>query len=145
MVHKVAIPIAEESSAATTPSGDHPFLSSSSNQSVLIARTRTQSVIDRSSPYNVIETSTDVEDGIDDDDDDDTYMKSINDEEDDEVMITEPVQTEDAKYAETTLSPSSSLTSGTDVYMDAVDILSDERQNDKSGRRSTRLYGTLCW
>ena len=142
MVHTVAIPIAEESSAATTPSGDHPFLSSSSNQSVLIARTRTQSLIDRSSPYNVIETSTDVEDGFDQDDDD-TYLKSINDDEDDEVMITEPVQTEETKYAETTLSPSSSLTSGTDVYMDAVDILSDEQQNNKSGRRLTRLYVVL--
>ena len=128
----MAIPIAEESSPATTPSGDRPFLSLSSTQSVLIARTRTQSLIDRSSPYNVIETSTDVEDELDDD----PYLKSIDDE-DDEVMITEPVQIDEAKYAETTLSPSSSLTSGTDVYMDAVDILSDEQQNDKSGRRLT--------
>ena len=64
--------------------------------SILIARTHTESVIDRSSPYNIIETSTD---------------------EDDEVMITE--QTE-------TISPSSSVTSTADVYMDAVDMIAND-------------------
>jgi hypothetical protein len=103
----VSIPILEESSPAITPSGEHRLLSSSSssNRSVLIARTHTESVIDRSSPYNIIETSTDMDD------------------DQDEIII---------KETDNTLSPSSSLTSGTDVYMDAVEILNDDT---KSGMR----------
>jgi hypothetical protein len=103
----VTIPILEESSPAITPSGEHRLLSSSSsNRPVLIARTHTESVIGRSSPYNIIETSTDMDD-----------------DEQDEIII---------KETDNTLSPSSSLTSGTDVYMDAVEILSDDT---KSGMR----------
>lgn len=126
----MAIPLPDDSSSATTPSNEHPFLSTSSNQSILVARTRTQSIIDRASPYNVIETSTDA-----DDMDDDIYMRPINDEGDDDVIISEdPVPYDEEKLAATTLSPSSSLTSGTDVYMDAVEILNDEISNEKSGR-----------
>lgn len=40
------------------------------------------------------------------------------------------------KEKENTLSPSSSLTSGTDVYMDAVDILNDDQDDHRSGKRS---------
>jgi hypothetical protein len=132
-VHTVRIPVADESSCATTPSGERPFLlSSSSNQSVLIARTRTQSVIDRSSPYNIVETSTDIDDD-DDSENNDLNGPSIADD-DDDVLFTEPVQNIESLCAQTTMSPSSSITSGTDVYMDAVDILSDEQSNGKSGR-----------
>jgi hypothetical protein len=39
-----------------------------------------------------------------------------------------------SKEKENTLSPSSSLTSGTDVYMDAVDIINEDNDDHKSGR-----------
>ena len=117
-MHTVAIPIIEESSPAITPSDRQRFSSLSSNTSVLVARTHTESVIDRSSPYNIIETSTDM------DDDDDEEGKE--DDENDEVLL---------KEKENTLSPSSSLTSGTDVYMDAVDVLNEEQDDHISGRR----------
>jgi hypothetical protein len=94
-IYTVAIPIDEETNESP----------------VLFAHTRTESVVDRSSPYNIIETSTD-----EDDDNDNTHLKSIED--NDEVMITEQQETN---------SPSSSLTSGTEVYMDAIDILNDEQ------------------
>jgi hypothetical protein len=93
-VHTVTIPIQEQINGS----------------SVLIARTHTESVIDRSSPYNIIETSTD--------EDDDITSKSFED--NDEVMITEQNET---------ISPRSSGTSGTDVYMDAIDILDDEQSD----------------
>ncbi|CAF3124404.1 unnamed protein product [Rotaria socialis] len=94
------------------------------HQSVLIARTHTESVIDRSSPYNIIETNI----RIDDDDDDETnlYFKTIDDS--NEIMITEPQN--DEKKDE--ISPPSSTVSTTDVYMDAVEILNDEQSNGLS-------------
>jgi len=39
------------------------------------------------------------------------------------------------RETENTLSSSSSLTSGTDVYMDAVEIINDELEDNKSGER----------
>lgn len=66
------------------------------DSSVIIARTHTESVIDRSSPYNIIETSTD----------------------DDEIVVTE---------RHNTMSPCSSETSGADVYMDAMEIINENR------------------
>lgn len=140
-MHTVTIPIAEESSCATTPSRERPFLSTSSNQSVLVARTRTQSLIDRASPYNVIETSTEMEQEIDDE----THLRPIQDDEEvDDVLMTTDEEaplppstshptTTASTAPEETISPSSSLTSGTDVYMDAVDILNDDQQNNQSG------------
>jgi len=92
--------------------------------SVLIARTHTESVIDRSSPYNIIETSTDEED-----DDDNITSTSPND--NDEVMLTEQNET---------ISPSSSITSGTDVYMDAIDILNDQQSD---GSLTPIYYGSF--
>ncbi|CAF5121546.1 unnamed protein product, partial [Rotaria sp. Silwood1] len=75
-IHTVAIPIIEESDSVRTSSGENRLLSSSSNPSVLIARTHMESVIDRSSPYNIIETSTDMD--VDDNDvdnrDDNVHM-----------------------------------------------------------------------
>jgi len=62
---------------------------------------------------------------IDGEDDDDDNNNNNNDD-DDEVII---------KEKENTLSPSSSLTSGTDVYMDAVEILNDDHNDNKSGTR----------
>ncbi|CAF2962673.1 unnamed protein product [Rotaria sp. Silwood2] len=123
-IHTVAIPIVEESDSTRTSTGESRLLSSSSNPSVLIARTRTESVIDRSSPYNIIETSTDM-----DNDEDNAHMKPIDN---DEVLINEQDNEIEQKNHDNTLSPSSSLTSGTDVYMDAVEILSDEHVADKS-------------
>ncbi len=38
------------------------------------------------------------------------------------------------KEQENTLSPSSSLTSGTDVYMDALEVFNDENHDTKSGK-----------
>ena len=76
---------------------------------------------------------------MEDDLDDAMHLRPIQDEQDD-VMITDEVEPTEpsvaaatAAAAETTLSPSSSLTSGTDVYMDAVDILHDDQQNNQSG------------
>lgn len=113
-VHTVSIPILEESVVEADLPPEHRLSSSSSsNPSVLIARTHTQSVIDRSSPYNIIETSTEMED--------EEEM-----EENTEVLL---------KEEPNAMSPSSSLTSGTDVYMDAVDILNDDADDQKSGRR----------
>jgi hypothetical protein len=89
--------------------------------SVLIARTHTESVIDRSSPYNIIETSTDEEDDI--------TSKSLDD--NDEVMLTEQNET---------ISPSSSITSGTDVYMDAIDALNDQQSD---GSLTPIYYGSF--
>jgi hypothetical protein len=122
----VTIPILEETSPSTTSSGESRLLSTSSNQSVLIARTRTESVNGRASPYNIIETSTEEAD------DDDHQEKSVDD---DEVILNEEENGIEQKLAENTLSPSSSLTSGTDVYMDAVEILNDEHPDNKSGKR----------
>ena len=73
-------------------------------------------------------------------------MDDDNDEEDIEEM--NEVQ---CKEKENTLSPSSSLTSGTDVYMDAVDIINEDANDQKSGReefsfvlsRSNSLDGSL--
>ena len=59
---------------------------------MIIARTRTESILDRSSPYNIIDTSTDDGEGD---------------------------------------SSASSVTSATDIYMDAMDILDDERSGGK--------------
>ncbi len=92
-IHTVTIPIDEETNES----------------SVIIARTRQESVIDRSSPYSIIETSTD-------DEDDDIPLKPSEDT--DEAMITEQPET---------ISPSSSITSATEVYMDAIDIVNDEQ------------------
>lgn len=82
---------------------DRELTEISSYSSVIIARTRTESIIDRSSPYNIIETSTDEE---------------------------EKQQMDLSKGIEVSLgenqSPGSSMTSGTDVYMDAVDALDEE-------------------
>jgi hypothetical protein len=50
------------------------------------------------------------------------------------VILNEQENITESNLAENTLSPSSSLTSGTDVYMDAVDILNDEQQDNKSGK-----------
>lgn len=47
------------------------------------------------------------------------------------------------KEKENAMSPSSSLTSGTDVYMDAVDVLNDEADDDhQSGKTFSRLITT---
>ena len=135
-MHTVNLPIAEESSRATTPRGEHPFLSSSSNHSVLVARTRTESVIDRSSPYNIVDTSTEIEDDLDyDDSDDDVLLKSVDDDSE-QVALAEQMNDDEQRRAEQALSPSSSLTSGTDVYMDAIDIIHDDSLNDASGSRT---------
>lgn len=88
-----------------------------------------ESVIDRASPYNIIDTSTDM----DDVEEDDTHIKPI---EPDETSLNEQESQVEPKPLDIDnhLSPSSSLTSGTDVYMDAVEILSDENHNDRSGK-----------
>ncbi|CAM4901799.1 unnamed protein product [Rotaria socialis] len=136
-VHTVAIPIIEETSPDRTSTDDNRLLSSSSNKSVMIARTRTESVIDRSSPYNIIDTSTDA----DEDEGDDTHMKPIDH---DEILINEQDNEVDQKLLDNHLSPSSSLTSGTDVYMDAVEILSDEQPNNGSDGSLTPIcYGSF--
>ncbi|CAF4638805.1 unnamed protein product [Rotaria sp. Silwood2] len=64
-----------------------------------------------------------------DNDEDNAHMKPIDN---DEVLINEQDNEIEQKNHDNTLSPSSSLTSGTDVYMDAVEILSDEHVADKS-------------
>jgi hypothetical protein len=56
---------------------------------------------------------------MDDDDDDDD-----DDSQNNEVQL---------KEKENTLSPSSSLTSGTDVYMDAIDIINEDNDDHQSG------------
>ncbi len=94
-MHTVTIPLEEEANQS----------------SILIARTHTESVIDRSSPYNIIETSTD---------------------EDEEIMVTKQNET---------ISPSSSITSGTDIYMDAVDMLNDDSRSN--GSLTPIHYGTF--
>ncbi|CAF4912428.1 unnamed protein product, partial [Rotaria sp. Silwood1] len=81
VIHTVAIPIIEESNSVRTSSSENRLLSSSSNQSVLIARTRTESVIDRSSPYNIIETSTDMDDDDNNNNEDNVHMKPIDNDE----------------------------------------------------------------
>ena len=102
-IHTVTIPIKEEMNESNA----------TFNPSVLIARTRTESVIDRSSPYNIIETSTDEEDN-DDDTESTRSAKSL--EIDHESILNE--QNEH-------FSPTPSLTSGADVYMDAMDDFDD--------------------
>ncbi|CAF0809598.1 unnamed protein product [Adineta steineri] len=78
----------------------------------------------------------DDDDDITNEDDDGVHMKPIdNDNDNDEVMM---------KEKENTLSPSSSLTSGTDVYMDAVEIFSDDNQDNKSDGTITPIcYGSF--
>ncbi len=88
-MHTVTIPVEVEEEEANPPS-------------ILIARTHTESVIDRSSPYNIIETST---------------------HEDEDMMLTEQNET---------CSQSPSATSGMDIYMDAVDIINDDGRSDGS-------------
>ncbi len=63
-------------------------------------------------------------------DDDDDDHNDDDDDDDDEVVIQEK---------DNTLSPSSSLTSGTDVYMDAVEILNDEYNDNKSGTKKNEF------
>lgn len=109
-IHTVTIPIKEE-----IDESNNTF-----NPSVLIARTRTESVIDRSSPYNIIETSTDEEDN-DDDTESTRSAKSL--EIDHESILNEQQEH---------FSPTPSVTSGADVYMDAVDDFDDTQ----SGRLS---------
>ncbi|CAF1687244.1 unnamed protein product, partial [Adineta ricciae] len=108
-VHTVTIPIKEEMDESNA----------TFNPSVLIARTRTESVIDRSSPYNIIETSTDEEDN-DDDTESTRSAKSL--EIDHESILNEQKEH---------FSPTPSLTSGADVYMDAMDDF-DDGQSDGS-------------
>ena len=72
---------------AAHPVDDSSF-SSQEEPFAFVARTRTESVIDRSSPYNIIDTTAENDESV---------------------------------------SPSSSLTSTTDVYMDAIDVLHDEQ------------------
>ncbi|CAF3414264.1 unnamed protein product [Rotaria sp. Silwood1] len=122
-IHTVTIPIQEETNKSTI----------TCNQAVLIARTHTEAVIDRSSPYNIIETNTDEDDDEDDDDGDNFNFKTIEDT--DETMITE----QDDEQKET-VSPSSSDTSTTEVYMDAVEILNDEQT---SGSLTPIYYGSF--
>lgn len=69
---------------------------------MIIARTHTESVVDRSSPYNIIETS-------------------LNDD-------TDELSTEQNE----TISPSTSDNSETDVYMDAVDVIIDGQSDGTS-------------
>ncbi|CAF1043202.1 unnamed protein product [Adineta steineri] len=116
-VYTVSIPINEETEISEL----------SSNQSVLIARTRTESVIDRSSPYNIIETSTDEDDN---EDESNQSIKSFDQQNDNRISE----QNE-------TISPSSSITSGTDIYMDAVDMLENEQQSD--GSLTPIYYGSF--
>ena len=78
----------------------------------MVARTRTESVIDRSSPYNIIETSTD-------DEGDEMHLTSAEDSQ------TLPSNASQGSGQQVAASPPSSDTSGTDVYMDAMDILDD--------------------
>ncbi|UJR28351.1 hypothetical protein I4U23_009593 [Adineta vaga] len=141
-IHTVAIPIVEETCSPVASSNDQRLISTSSNSGVLIARTRMESVIDRSSPYNIIETSTEEDDenedshNIDDDVDenDDVLLESVENDQD-ETMI---------KEQENTLSPSSSLTSGTDVYMDAVEVFNDDNVDDLSDGSLTPIcYGSF--
>ncbi len=47
------------------------------------------------------------------------------------------------KEQENTLSPSSSLTSGTDVYMDAIEVFNDENHDIKSGKRFFWLFRNI--
>jgi len=47
------------------------------------------------------------------------------------------------KEQENTLSPSSSLTSGTDVYMDAVEVFNDENHDTKSGKDFFWLFRNI--
>ena len=110
-MHIVGVPVGTLSDKNRLPS-------SSSNSSVLIAHTRTETIIDRSSPYNIIETTNDNDD-----------EQSIDN---DNVLINEQENEIEGKIRHSNLSSTSSLTSGTDIYMDAVEILSDENQNDKS-------------
>jgi hypothetical protein len=58
-------------------------------------------------------------------DDDDDVDADADVDQNDEIQL---------KEKENTLSPSSSLTSGTDVYMDAIDIINEENDDHKSGR-----------
>lgn len=85
-----------------------------SNQTVLIARTHVESVIDRSSPYNIIETNTN-------DNGDNLHIRPIEDE--NEIMITE----QDDNGQKDSISQSSSAASTTDTYMNAVDIINEEQ------------------
>lgn len=78
-IHTVTIPIEEPTNES----------------SVIIARTHTESVVDRSSPYNIIETSLN----------------------------------EDVDDQNETISPSTSIHSETDVYMDAVDVIIDHQSD----------------
>ncbi|CAF3545141.1 unnamed protein product [Rotaria sordida] len=141
-IHTVAIPIIEESNSVRTSTDENRSLSTSSNPSVLIARTHTESVIDRSSPYNIIETSTDMEDDDNENNgEDNVHMKPIDN---NEELINEQDNEIEQKNHNNTGSPSSSLTSGTDVYMDAVEILSDEHPADKSDGTLTPIcYGSF--
>ncbi|CAF1300414.1 unnamed protein product [Rotaria sordida] len=115
-IHTVAIPIQEETNKSTI----------AYNQAVLIARTHTESVIDRSSPYNIIETDTDDDDG-------NLNFKTIED--NNETIIPE----QDDEQNEI-ISSASSVTSTTDVYMDAVEILNDEQPN---GSLTPIYYGSF--
>lgn len=135
-VHTVTIPIVEDTNSSTTSSGQQRLLSTSSNQSVLIARTHTESVIDRSSPYNIIETSTDMDDDDDENDDENKTNDNNDDNETNNNYNTDDHDEVLMKEKDNTLSPSSSLTSGTDVYMDAVDILNDNEIDHRSGKNN---------
>jgi len=70
----------------------------------------------------------------------DEYDDEQNEDEEEEKIEDEDIEEEKttsdtiSKEKDNTLSPSSSMTSGTDVYMDAVDILSDHNDDNKSGR-----------
>ena len=87
---------------------------------MLIAQICTKSLIDRSLPRNIIETSTD----------DDVNFKSIDSHND--IMLTE--HSDDIPQK---LSLSSSLTSGADIYMNVVDIFNDDKSDNK---RFDRFY-----
>ncbi|CAF0925160.1 unnamed protein product [Adineta ricciae] len=148
-VHTVAIPILEEDNSYAAPSNDQRLTSTSSNSGVLIARTRTESVIDRSSPYNIIETSTDENDEIDSDNPNENVNEDLDaDLDDNDDVLTQSTEKDQDdmmnKEKESTLSPSSSLTSGTDVYMDAVEIFHEDNQEDLSDGTITPIcYGSF--
>ncbi|CAF0900878.1 unnamed protein product [Didymodactylos carnosus] len=142
-VHSVVLPTEGESSRQTTPLCENqPIIANST----LIATTRTQSVIDRASPYNVIETrsgsndgsetltmernlSTDSTQANENKDEDDNIGNDLNNDDQDQCSSEQQFHIS---------SPDSSLTSSMDVYMDAVDIL--QEQDKKSDGSLTPVY-----
>ncbi|CAF0973038.1 unnamed protein product [Didymodactylos carnosus] len=146
--HSIVLPIEEESSRQSTPLCENQPITSNS---ALIVTIRTQSVIDRASPYHVIETScadddaseiltTDwnlqTDDNHQTNEDENENNDVINDQ--NKEMVDDNAQCTNERRFHIS-SPSSSLTSSMDVYMDAVDIL-QEQQDQKSDDSLIPVY-----